>query len=52
VERLNGEFLGLSPTVKTVVSRRLEFRRKICVQKFGGRYLLGNLRFRIAGRRL
>jgi len=52
VELLNGEIRGLNPKVKTVVSRRLEFRRQICVQKFGGGYLLGNLRFRIAGWRL
>lgn len=50
MERLNGEILGLSPTVKAVVSIRLELKRqlRVCVQKFGGRYPLGKLRFRIA----
>jgi len=42
VERLNGENRSLSPTVKAVVSRRLEMRRQICVQQIGGRYPLGN----------
>jgi hypothetical protein len=52
LEQLNGEIRGLNPAFKAVVSRRLELRRQICVQKIGGRRPLGNLGFRRAGRRL